>query len=122
MYIPSQEERYGKVAPLTLLLCVMVPPALVVWWHSEMGLWDVLGAFTWPIAYPIVWVSGNLPLGLVISALLQLGGVLLLKRCSWSAKRKMTFAILWGMLFALIVRLIMVAELKAAVINQMLSE
>ncbi len=31
MYIPTQEERYSKVVRLTLLLCVIIPPALVMW-------------------------------------------------------------------------------------------
>ena len=49
MYIPTQEERYSKVARLTLFLCIMLPSA---------------------IAMPLDWAGFNKVAAICISALI----------------------------------------------------
>ncbi len=117
MYIPTQEERYSKVALFTLILCVMVPSAVVAACYSSMSWMAIIGACAWPLAYPIVAATGNMATGLVISTAVQLAGFLMLSRSKMPSKKKTTIAILWGMSFALAVRIILAYELKQAVIR-----
>lgn len=117
MYIPTQEERYSKVALFTLILCVMVPSAVVVALYSDMGIMTIIGACAWPLAYPIVAETGNMAAGMVFSTTLQLVAFVLLYRSKLTPKRKTTIAIIWGMGFALLVRIILAYELKQAVIR-----
>lgn len=117
MYIPTQEERYSKVALFTLILCVMVPSAVVVGLYSDMGVMSIIGACAWPIAYPLVAASGSMAGGMVISTVVQLVAFILLYRSRLTPKRKTTIAIIWGMGFALLVRIILAYELKQAVIR-----
>ena len=112
MYIPTQEERYSKVARITLFLCVIVPPGVVAW-LGQVG--DVLACacgFLFPIALPISWFfECSLLVALCLSALLQAVFFFLMVRSrTLTAKGKVTLAITWGMLFALILRLMIAYE------------
>lgn len=112
MYIPTQEERYSKIAKITLFLCVIVPSGVVAW-LGQVG--DILACscgFLWPIALPLVMLGGPSLGALCISALLQAGVFFWLVRTpKLTAKGKCTFAITWGMLFALILRIMIAYEL-----------
>ena len=117
MYIPSQEERYSSVHSFTLLLCVVVPSFVVAFACTDMGLVPVLGAFSWPLAYPIFLISGQLGLGMAISAMAQFFAFWYLRRSSLSPKTKTTIAITWGMALALAVRIILAYELYQVVLQ-----
>lgn len=100
----------------------MIPSAAVAWAYSGMGIVAIAGAFTWPLAYPIVVMGGSVATGLVLSSTVQLVAFILLSRSKLPAKRKITFAILWGMGFALAVRIILAYELKLAVMKSLLEQ
>lgn len=107
MYIPTQEERYSKVARLTLLLCVLLPPAVVMWLSEIADLMSCTYAFLLPVAMPLDWMGFNKVAALCISALLQ--GIIFFWLCATkrlSAKAKTTIAVTWGMGFALILRVL----------------
>ena len=116
MYIPTQEERYSKVARLTLLLCVMVPSAVVMWLAEIADLMTCAYAFLLPVAMPLDWVGFNKVAAICISALIQ--GIVffwLAITRKLSAKTKTTIAITWGMSFALILRLLIAFSIYRAV-------
>ena len=71
MYIPTQEERYSKVARLTLLLCVMVPSGVVMWLAEITDLLTCTYAFLLPVAMPLDWAGFNNVAAICISALIQ---------------------------------------------------
>ncbi len=71
MYIPTQEERYSKVARLTLLLCIMVPPGVVMWLAEIADLLTCAYAFLLPVAMPLDWLGFNKVAAICISALIQ---------------------------------------------------
>ncbi len=107
MYIPTQEERYSKVARLTLLLCVIVPSAVVMWLSEIADIVSCTYAFLLPVAMPLDWVGFNKVAALCISALVQ--GIVffwLAATRKLSAKAKTTIAVTWGMSFALILRVL----------------
>ena len=107
MYIPTQEERYSKVAKLTLFLCVLVPSAVVLWLAEIADLLTCSYAFLLPVAMPLDWVGFNKVAAICISALIQ--GIVffwLAITRKLSAKTKTTIAITWGMSFALILKLL----------------
>ena len=108
MYIPTQEERYSKVAKLTLFMCVVVPSGVVAWAYGNVD--DLLAcscAFLEPPAF-LLKVSGcNSALAFTLSAVLQCLGFFLIARSKkLTAKGKLTVAVTWGMLFALLLRLL----------------
>lgn len=107
MYIPTQEERYSKVAKITLFLCVMLPSSVVCLVSGERGLMDVLAAFLFPPGMIFQSVLGvSLSAAICISAALQGAAFWWLSRfCRRSPKAKITIAITWGMSLALILRL-----------------
>ena len=112
MYIPTQEERYSKVARLTLLLCIMVPPGVVMWLAEIADLLTCAYAFLLPVAMPLDWVGFNKVAAICISALIQ--GIIffwLAVTKKLSAKAKSTIA----MSFALILRLLIAFSIYRAV-------
>ena len=116
MYIPTQEERYSKVARLTLLLCVMVPSAVVMWLAEIADLMTCAYAFLLPVAMPLDWVGFNKVAAICISALIQ--GIVffwLAITRKLSTKTKTTIAITWGMSFALILKLLIAFSVYRAV-------
>ena len=116
MYIPTQEERYSKVARLTLLLCIVVPSAVVMWLAEIADLMTCTYAFLLPVAMPLDWVGFNKVAAICISALIQ--GIIffwLAITKKLSAKAKSTIAITWGMSFALILRLLIAFSIYRAV-------
>lgn len=118
MYIPTQEERYSKVARLTLLLCIMVPPGVVMWLAEIADLLTCAYAFLLPVAMPLDWVGFNKVAAICISALIQ--GIIffwLAVTKKLSAKAKSTIAITWGMSFALILRLLIAFSIYRAVLG-----
>ena len=107
MYIPTQEERYSKVAKLTLFLCVLLPSAIVMWLAEIADLMTCTYAFLLPVAMPLDWMGFNKVAALCISALLQ--GIVffwLAASTKLSAKTKTTVAVTWGMSFALILKIL----------------
>jgi len=117
MYIPTQEERYSKAANLTLLLCFIVPSAVVAGAYSDMSFMSIIGAFTWPIAFPLKGIIGNTEGAIIISSVIQLIAYFKLRRSAMPAKKKLTIAIVWGMSFALAVKLILNYELTQLIIR-----
>lgn len=116
MYIPTQEERYSKVARLTLLLCVMVPSGVVMWLAEITDLLTCTYAFLLPVAMPLDWAGFNKVAAICISALIQ--GIVffwLAITRKLSAKAKSTIAITWGMCFALILKLLIAFSVYRAV-------
>lgn len=118
MYIPTQEERYSKVARLTLLLCVIIPPAVVMWLSELTDLLSCTYAFLLPLAMPLDWVGFNKVAALCISALLQ--GIVffwLAASRKLTPKTKTTIAVTWGMSFALLLRIMIAFAVYQAVRN-----
>lgn len=107
MYIPTQEERYSKAARLTLLLCIMVPSAVVTWLMGA-PLSQAAAAFLLPLSVLIENMADfNSMAAAGISAVVQF---IIFLRLAYnrrlSAKKRLTIAITWGMLLALILRII----------------
>lgn len=116
MYIPTQEERYSKVARLTLLLCVIVPSAVVMWLAEITDMLTCTYAFLLPVAMPLDWVGFNKVAAICISALIQ--GIIffwLAASKKLSAKTKTTIAVTWGMSFALILKILIAFSIYRAV-------
>lgn len=116
MYIPTQEERYSKVARLTLMLCVVVPSAVVMWLSEIAELTSCTYAFLLPVAMPLDMVGFNKVAAICLSALLQ--GILffwLAGTKKLSAKAKTTIAVTWGMSFALILKVLIAFSVYRAV-------
>lgn len=116
MYIPTQEERYSKVARITLLLCVLLPSAVVMWLAELTDLVSCSYAFLLPVAMPLDWLGFNKAAALCISALMQ--GIVffwLAASKKLSAKTKTTIAVTWGMSFALILKILIAFSVYRAV-------
>ena len=116
MYIPTQEERYSKVATFTLFLCIMLPSAEVMWMAEIATLLDRTYAFLLPLAMPLDWLGFNKMAAICISALVQ--GILffwLAKTKKLSPKARTTIAVTWGMGFALILRILIAFSIYRAV-------
>jgi hypothetical protein len=116
MYIPTQEERYSKVARLTLMLCVVVPSAVVMWLSEIAELTSCTYAFLLPVAMPLDMIGFNKTAAICISALVQ--GILffwLAATKKLSAKAKTTIAVTWGMSFALILKILIAFSVYRAV-------
>lgn len=106
MYIPTQEERYSKVARITLLLCVIVPAGIVAWFGQVGDILSCACGFLLPLAVPLAHMGFASWAALSLSALLQAGVFFCMTRSrTLTTKGKVTLAITWGMLFALILRL-----------------
>lgn len=119
MFIPTQKERYRKAARVTLLLCVMVPSALVAWLDGELmafmyGCSDavfILSGFLWPVALPLCYGGMAAGAALFLSALIQLAVFWWMVRTPrYTPKHRLTFAITWGMLFAFLLRVAIAFE------------
>ena len=119
MYIPTQKERYSKVAQITLLLCVMIPSGVVAWLG---GMEDVLScsmAFLWPVAQPLVYMGFAKPAALCLSALVQAAAFFWMARTHrLTARGKLTIAVTWGMAFALVLRVLIAFELWRSITGQ----
>ncbi len=110
MYIPTQKERYSAVGNFTLLLYIVIPSTVVMAVYSGLSFTMMLSGFALPIAWPLAHVMGNTGGAIIISSVVQLAAYLMLRRSKMAAKKKLTIAILWGMSFALIVRIILAYE------------
>ncbi len=116
MYIPTQEERYSKVARVTLVLCVVVPSAVVMWLAEIADLATCTYAFLLPVAMPLDWMGFNKVAALCISALIQ--GIIffwLAASKRMKAKTKTTIAVTWGMSFALMLKILIAFSVYRAV-------
>ncbi|MBQ2813558.1 MAG: hypothetical protein IJE66_00945 [Akkermansia sp.] len=107
MYIPTQEERYSKAARLTLMLCIIAPSALVTWLLGA-PLGQAFAAFLLPISVLLEKLADfNSMAAASISAIVQFVVFLWLAyNRRLTPKQRLTVAITWGMLFALILRII----------------
>lgn len=106
MYIPTQEERYSKIARITLLLCVIVPSAVVAWLGQVGDVISCAFGFLWPLAMPLIAMDFEPWAALGLSAMLQATLFFWMARShTLTPKGKVTLAITWGMLFALILRI-----------------
>ncbi len=116
MYIPTQKERYSKVAQITLLLCVMIPSGIVAWLGGIEDLLECCMAFLWALAQPLVYIGFAKPAAVCISALIQAIAFFWVARSRrLTARGKLTIAVTWGMSFALILRLLIAFELWRSV-------
>ncbi len=108
MYIPTQEERYSKVARFTLFMCVVVPSGIVAWAYGNLG--DLLAcAFAFLEPPAVVLRAGGCSSGVAftLSAMLQALLFFLMARSKkLTPKGKLTIAITWGMAFALMLRVL----------------
>lgn len=111
MYIPTQEERYSKIARITLLLCVIVPSGVVAWLGQVGDILNCAFGFLWPIALPLTGLGLDVWAALCISAALQAILFFAVARSrKLTAKGKVTICITWGMFFALVLRLMIAYE------------
>ena len=108
MYIPTQEERYSRVAWYTMLLCLVIPSGVVQWAYLK-GTDDLLEcamAFVQPLTHLLSAIGLHAGAAYIISALIHaLAFFWLVKLCKWSAKKKLTVTVTWGMATAFIWRL-----------------
>lgn len=109
MYIPTQQERYAKAARWTLLLCLLVPSAVVMWFYG--GMHDVFmlsTAFFQPLAVLLAKLYFNDTAALCLSATVQaVVFFVLASRKKMLPKTKLTVCITWGMATALLLRVIL---------------
>lgn len=107
MYIPTQEERYRKVATATLALCLILPSAIVAWLADVGDLLSCAAAFLQPLGLLFDTMGFNAAAALCFSATVQ---ALLFWRLAvtrrLSPKQKLTLAVTWGMLTALALRVL----------------
>lgn len=108
MYIPTQEERYSKVAGFTLFLCVLVPSGIVAWLYgNEQDLLACTFAFLEPPAFVMKASGCGSSVAFILSALLQAVLFFWVSRSRRLTPRgKLTIAVTWGMLFALLLRVL----------------
>ncbi len=106
VYIPTQQERYSKVASITLFLCVIIPSGVVYWLAGGTDLMECSTAFLRTISYPLDLIGFNAAAALCLSAFAQ-GCAFwwLIRSKRLSPKAKLTIAVTWGMLFALLLKL-----------------
>lgn len=120
MYIPTQEERYSKVAWYTLLMCLVLPSGVVAWAYGDFSdlMW-CLFAFTLPLAHLLHAVGIAFTASVVFSSLLHaLGFYWVTKRCKWKPKSKLTLVVTWGMFTALVLRLMVAYTLWQSIVGQ----
>ncbi len=119
MYIPTQQERYSKVASFTLFLCVIIPSGVVYWLSGVQDLVMCAAAFLWPIAWPLDQLGFNSTAALCLSALAQAIAFWAVVRAPrLSPKARLTIAVTWGMAFALLLRLLIAFEIWRQVTGQ----
>lgn len=119
MLIPTQQERYSKVARITLLLCVILPSAVVAWLAEVEDALSCLFGFLWPIALPLTYLGFTKLAAVCLSALVQaLAFVWLTRSRRLTARGKLTLAVTWGMGFALALRVLIAFELWRSVTGQ----
>lgn len=119
MFIPTQQERYSKVARITLLLCVILPSAIVAWLAEAGDLLSCLCGFLWPIALPLTWLGFTKVAAVCLSAFLQAVAFVWLARSRRLTPRgKLTLAVTWGMFFALLLRVLIAFELWRSITGQ----
>lgn len=107
MYIPTQEERYRKVATLTLLLCLVIPSAVVAWLADAGDVFSCSVAFLQPLALVCDSAGFNAAAALCLAATvyaLLFWRLAVAKRLT--AKQRLTIAVTWGMANALVLRLL----------------
>ncbi len=106
MYIPTQQERYRKVASITLFLCVIIPSGVVYWLAGSNDFLACCTAFLRTLSYPLDLIGFNATAALGLSAFVQGCAFWYLVRSKrLSPKVKLTIAVTWGMLFALLLKL-----------------
>ena len=111
MYIPTQQERYSKVARITLFLCVIVPSGIVAWLGQVGDILACTFAFLFPSALPLNYFGLSPMASMCLSALVQaIAFFCMVRSRTLTPKGKVTIAITWGMLFALILRLMIAYE------------
>lgn len=108
MYIPTQEERYSKVAGITLFLCIVVPSGIVAWaFGNEQDLMSCAFAFLEPPAFVLKLSGCSSTAAFLLSAALQALLFYVMKRSKkLTPKGKLTLAVTWGMSFALLLRVL----------------
>ncbi len=112
VYIPTQQERYSKVASITLFLCVIIPSGIVYWLAGVQDFVMCSAAFLWPLAYPLGALGFNSTAALSLSAFVQACAFWYIIRTQrLSPKARLTIAVTWGMLLALLLRLLVAFEL-----------
>lgn len=119
MYIPTQEERYRKVATLTLLLCLLIPSAVVAWLADAGDVLTCGAAFLQPLALLFDALGFNAAAALCFSATVQaliFWRLAVTKRLT--PKQRLTIAVTWGMLTALLLRLLLAFMLWRQVTGQ----
>lgn len=107
MYIPTQEERYAKAPRWTLLLCLVLPSAVVMGFYGETrDLFLCLTAFLQTPAMLLVRWGCNNNAALMLSAVVQaVAFFVLARRRRMTPKTKLTVCVTWGMALALVLRL-----------------
>ncbi len=119
VYIPTQQERYRKVASITLFLCVIIPSGIVYWLAGVQDFMQCAIGFLLPIAYPLDLIGFNHSAALALSAFVQGCAFWYLVRTRrLTAKSKLTIAVTWGMLFALLLKLFIGFHLWRQVMGQ----
>lgn len=120
MYIPTQEERYSKVAWYTLLMCLAVPSGVVAWAYGDISsLLTCAFAFTIPLARLLELVGISSGFAMIISSLLHAWGFYWIsKRCKWAPKKKLTLVVTWGMFTALILRVMIAYTVWCIVLDK----
>ncbi|MBQ4635370.1 MAG: hypothetical protein IJB64_02930 [Akkermansia sp.] len=120
MYIPTQEERYSKVAWYTLLMCLVLPAGVVAWAYGDFSdLFWCIFAFTLPLAHLISAMGVAFTASVIFSCIIHAAAFYwLAKRCKWAPKKKLTLVITWGMFTALILRLMIAYMLWQSIVSQ----
>lgn len=88
MYIPTQEERYSKVAWYTLLMCLVLPAGVVAWAYGDFSdLFWCIFAFTLPLAHLLSAMGVAFTASVIFSCLIHAAAFYwLAKRCKWAPK------------------------------------
>jgi len=120
MYIPTQEERYSKVAWYTLLMCWVLPAGVVAWAYGDFSdLFWCIFAFTLPLAHLLSAMGVAFTASVIFSCILHATAFYwLAKRCKWAPKKKLTLVVTWGMFTALILRLMIAYMLWQSIVSQ----
>ena len=109
MYIPTQQERYSKVAWYTMLMCMVIPTGVVQYAYDKQtnDLTVCATAFLQPPVYLLTAMGMQAGFDYMVATVLY--AILffwLWRRCRWQPKKKLTFAVTVGMLSAVVWRLI----------------
>ncbi len=119
VYIPTQQERYSKVASITLFLCVIIPSGIVYWLAGVQDVVSCCAAFLWPLATPLDWLGFNATAAMSVSAFVQACAFWwLIRTRRLSPKARLTIAVTWGMLFALLLKVLIAFTVYRQVTGQ----